>query len=70
MEGKPYELQKSGKIAQKNGWIHVRTSGSHAQFKKVGINFVATVPIHGNKDLSIGVLKSLEKGTSLSLRKR
>jgi predicted RNA binding protein YcfA (HicA-like mRNA interferase family) len=63
-------FKKVEKILKKNGWIHIRTSGSHFQFKKVGIDFVATVPNHGAKDLSIGVLKSLEKGTGLSLKIR
>lgn len=62
-------FNKVEKLLKKNGWIHVRTTGSHFQFKKVGVNFVATVPNHGNKDLSIGVLKNLEKGTGLSIRK-
>ena len=60
--------KKVTKILTKNGWKLVRTKGSHAQFKKQGVAFVATVPNHNGKDLSIGVLKQLEKGTGLSLR--
>lgn len=62
-------FRKVKKILTKNGWSLVRTKGSHAQFKKTGMNFVATVPNHGGKDISIGVLKQLEKGTGLSLIK-
>lgn len=57
------------KILIENGWKHVRTKGSHFQFKKEGINFSATVPNHGGRDLSIGVIKNIERGTGLSLRK-
>ncbi|MCC3359625.1 type II toxin-antitoxin system HicA family toxin [Bacillus sp. REN16] len=63
-------FKKVEKILIKNGWIKVRTSGSHVQFKKEDINFLATVPNHGGKDISVGVLTSLEKGTGLSLKNR
>ncbi|PRY80137.1 type II toxin-antitoxin system HicA family toxin [Alkalibacterium olivapovliticus] len=59
-------FREAKKILKKNGWVHVRTNGSHVQFKKAGVDFTANVPCHGSKDLSIGVLKSLEKGTGLS----
>lgn len=62
-------FKKVEKILVKNGWVRVRTNGSHVQFKKEGFNFVATVPYHGSKDISIGVLLHLEKGTGLSFRK-
>lgn len=58
------------KILIENGWIHVRTNGSHYQFKKDGVNFLATVPFHSGKSISIGVIKNLEKGTNLSILNR
>jgi len=59
------------KILRKNGWVFVRSSdGSHVQYKKAGCAYLASIPDHGSKDLSIGVIKSLENGTGLSLRKR
>lgn len=54
------------KILQKNGWKNTRTTGSHYQYKKPGVNYTATVPRHVKKDISIGVLKDLERGTGLS----
>ncbi|HLQ83867.1 MAG TPA: type II toxin-antitoxin system HicA family toxin [Pseudogracilibacillus sp.] len=38
-------FRKVKKILVENGWVHVRTKGSHFQFKKESINFLATVPI-------------------------
>lgn len=52
-----------------NGWKLVRISGSHCQFRKVGVSTLATIPNHGKKDLPIGILKNLEKQTGLSLRR-
>ena len=50
------------------GWKVVRTNGSHKQFKHPDKEYVITVPDHGKKDISIGVIKNIEKGTGLSLR--
>lgn len=56
------------KILLKNGYILLRKSrGSHRQYGKPGFPPVP-VPFHSSKDLSIGVLKSLEKQTGLSFR--
>lgn len=67
--GKMMTFRKVKKILIKNGWVHVRTNGSHVQFKKPGIAYIVNIPYHGSKDLSIGVLKNLEKGTGLSFTK-
>lgn len=51
------------------GWILIRVSGSHFQFKKEGVPETLVIPNHNGHDLSIGVLKNLEKITGLSLRR-
>ncbi|WP_313119625.1 type II toxin-antitoxin system HicA family toxin [Proteiniclasticum ruminis] len=56
------------KILKANGWVLVRINGSHHQFKKADVNFLAVVPNHCSKDISIGVVRNLEKGTGLSFR--
>ncbi|MCR5587783.1 MAG: type II toxin-antitoxin system HicA family toxin [Lachnospiraceae bacterium] len=61
-------FRKVEKILKKDGWKLVRVTGSHYQYKKVGVNELAVVPNHNGKDLSIGVLRNLEKVTGLSLR--
>ena len=56
------------KELKKAGWKHVRTKGSHHHFKHPEKSGLASVP-HPKKEVSIGVLKSLERITGLALRK-
>lgn len=51
-----------------DGWMLVRITGSHFQFKKEGVPQTVVIPNHGGRDVSIGILKHLEKITGLSLR--
>ena len=53
---------------KKSGWKLVRVCGSHYQYQKENCSKTVTIPNHNGRDLSIGVLKSLEKSTGLSLR--
>ena len=46
-----------------------RVCGSHNQFRKAGNPYAVTVPNHGSRSISIGVIKDLEKKTGLSLRR-
>ena len=48
------------------GWILVRTKGDHHHFKHPEQPGIITVP-HPKKDLSIGVLKSIERVSRLNL---
>ena len=52
-----------------NGWFLVRVSGSHYQYKHPANPNTITISNHNGKDLSLGVLKNLEKITGLSLRR-
>lgn len=52
-----------------NGWYLVRVCGSHYQYKHPTISKTVTVPNHGGRDISIGVVRNLEKVTGLSLRR-
>ena len=60
------EIEKKLKA---NGWILVRVCGSHYQYRKVGYPQAIVVPNHNCHDLTIGILKNLEKKTGLSLRR-
>ncbi len=57
------------KILKADKWVLIRINGSHYQYRKVGNPNSVVVPNHGSKDLTIGLLKSLEKKTGLSLRR-
>ena len=56
------------KLLEADGWRLVRVCGSHNQFRKAGNPYAVTVPNHGSRSISIGVIKDLEKKTGLSLR--
>jgi predicted RNA binding protein YcfA (HicA-like mRNA interferase family) len=53
------------KLLEKQGWIHHRTTGSHYIYKKVGTKQIISVPVHKNKDLPPGTLKSLMKAAEI-----
>ncbi len=57
------------KILKTDGWYRIRSAGSHFQYRKVGCPYAVVVPNHNGKDISIGVIKNLEKKTGLSLRR-
>ncbi len=56
------------RIIKKDGWVEVRVNGSHHQYKKIGCTSLVVIPSHGSRDISIGVIKNLEKITGLSFR--
>lgn len=57
------------KILKADDYVLVRITGSHYQYRKAGAPYTIVVPNHNGKDISIGVLKNLEKKTGLSLRR-
>jgi len=58
--------KKFAKILEKNGWQLLRVQGSHHIYCKPGQTTRISVPIHGNKDLKVGLLRYLMKQASLS----
>jgi predicted RNA binding protein YcfA (HicA-like mRNA interferase family) len=56
--------KKLAQILEKKGWILVKTKGSHFKYQK-GSDSVS-VPIHSNRDLPIGTLKSIMKDANLT----
>lgn len=57
---KPKELVK---LIEKEGFVFVRQSGSHAIFRKPGFKIIV-VPIH-SKDIPIGTLNSILKDAGI-----
>lgn len=53
------------KLLEANGWILLRVQGSHHIYGKPGIASRISIPIHGNKDLKIGLLRHLLKTAGL-----
>jgi predicted RNA binding protein YcfA (HicA-like mRNA interferase family) len=58
--------KKLCKIVERNGWILKRITASHHIYESPSFNQILSVPVHGNKDLKIGTLKSLMKIAQLS----
>ena len=54
------------KILERHGWRLVRIRGSHHIYEKGGVETIATVPVHANRDMRIGTLKTLLKDTGLT----
>ena len=49
------------------GFVLDRVNGSHHILVKPG-QFSVSVPVHGNRDLGVGLLKALERRTGVKLR--
>lgn len=49
------------KILEKHGWHLVWVNGSHHVYMKLGSSARISLPIHGNEDLKIGLLKHFMK---------
>jgi len=49
------------KILENRGWHLVRVNGSHPVYMKPGSPIRISLPIHGNEDLKIGLLKHFMK---------
>ena len=61
-------FREASRRIKKDGWVLERVLGSHYQYKNIHYSMTVVIPNHGSKDLSIGVLKNLEKITGLPLR--
>jgi len=53
------------KKLQSAGWKEVRISGSHHILRKDGTS--VPVPVHGGRDLGIGLIRKIEKQTGVKL---
>ena len=54
------------KQLESQGWRVLRVNGSHHRMGKGGKR--TTVPVHGNRDLGVGLIKAIEKQTGEQLR--
>ena len=57
--------KKLCKILEDNGWTLVHISGSHHVYIKDGEEARIVVPVHGNKEIKIGLLKAILKTAGL-----
>lgn len=55
------------KMLERDGWVEVRQSGSHKQFRHPIKKGTVTVP-HPKSEMAVGTLKSIEKQAQIRLR--
>ena len=53
--------KKFCKLIENRGWVLKRVKGSHHIYVKNGEIFRLSIPVHGNKELKLGLLKHLMK---------
>lgn len=54
------------KIVERYGWTLKRVTGSHHIYGKEGFGVILSIPVHSNRDLPTGTLKSLLKDAGLT----
>ena len=58
---KPISGKRFARLLESKGWNLLRISGSHHVYMKLGNTARISVPIHGNEDLKIGLLRHFMK---------
>jgi predicted RNA binding protein YcfA (HicA-like mRNA interferase family) len=54
------------KLLERNGWTFLRTRGSYHIYKKLGDSMNIAVPVHGNDDIKIGLLRAMLRTVGLT----
>jgi predicted RNA binding protein YcfA (HicA-like mRNA interferase family) len=54
------------KLVEKHGWQLKRIKGSHYLYVKEDVSAILSIPVHGNRDLPIGTLKSIIKDAGIT----
>lgn len=54
------------KIVERHGWSLKRVTGSHHIYTQADVSVILSIPVHGNRDLPPGTLKSLLKDAGLT----
>lgn len=54
------------KILERYGWSLKRVKGSHHIYGKTGEEVILSVPVHSNRDLPQGTLRSLMRDAALT----
>jgi predicted RNA binding protein YcfA (HicA-like mRNA interferase family) len=58
--------KKFCKILERRGWVQKRIKGSHHIYFQPTAQKIITVPVHGNRDIPVGTLKSLMRDADLA----
>jgi predicted RNA binding protein YcfA (HicA-like mRNA interferase family) len=63
------DSQQLMRLLRAAGWIHVRTKGSHWQFKHPRRRGLVTVP-HPRRDLPVGTVKAILTHAGIEVERR
>ena len=63
---KPVSGKHLCQVRETHGWMLQRIRGSHHIYRQSGNPKILTVPVHGNKDLKQGTLRTLLKAAGLT----
>jgi predicted RNA binding protein YcfA (HicA-like mRNA interferase family) len=61
----PMKVREVVRLLEKNGWIEMRSRGSHRQFRHPDQAFVITVPGNDGKELAPGTLNVILRKAGL-----
>jgi len=61
----PMKVREVIRLLEKNGWVDMRSKGSHRQFKHPNLPSVVTVPGNDGKELAPGTLNAILKKAGL-----
>ncbi len=59
-------IKEEIKLIEKDGWVLVKTRGSHRQYKHQIKSGLVTIPEHLNEDIAIGTFKSILKQSGIN----
>jgi predicted RNA binding protein YcfA (HicA-like mRNA interferase family) len=54
------------KVLERHGWRLQRISSSHHIYERDDIEAIAVVPVHANRDMRIGILKTILQAAGLT----
>jgi predicted RNA binding protein YcfA (HicA-like mRNA interferase family) len=63
---KPVSGKRMRRILEEQGWILVRTKGSHYAYQRPGHPGTIIVPVHGNKDLKPGTQNGIMRSAGIT----
>ncbi len=63
---KPVSGKRMCRILEKNGWVLVRTKGSHHAYQHPSQPGTIIIPVHGNDDLKRGTQHDIMKQAGLT----
>jgi len=63
---KPVSGKRMCRILEKNGWVPVRTKGSHHAYQHPNQPGTIIIPVHGNDDLKRGTQHDIMRQAGLT----